>query len=326
MISLLKPFSLKSKLLLPFLVLLFASCGPERTEDEENNTNQSGENGLPGEEENQNEEEDPYGPWPEKRPGCNGHPDLCDRPFHEVVFPGTHNSMGNAEDEWVAPNHNLPMRAQLIDGIRVFLIDTYEQEEEILLCHFDCRLGSRPLLEAMEEFRSFLVHNPGEIITIIFEDSITASQTAAVLEEAGLRDFIYTHDRPEWPTLQEMIDADHRLVVTNERAGPPPAWMHHIWDLGWDSPFSFSSVEEFNCNHNRGTQSGDLFLLNHWVLNPLPNPRTARTTNSYEVLMSRVEECQDRWERLPTFIAIDFHEIGDLFEVVDILNGLRPPR
>ena len=30
---------------------------------------------------------------------CNGHPDLCERRLDDVTFPGTHNSMANAEYE-----------------------------------------------------------------------------------------------------------------------------------------------------------------------------------------------------------------------------------
>ena len=262
--------------------------------------------------------------WPPPRPGCNGHPDLCDRPFDQVVFAATHNAMSNAAEEWGAPNQNLPLRAQLIDGIRVFLLDTYEEDGEILMCHSWCQLGSRPLLDAMEEFRSFLDENPDEIITIIFEDHIPGEKTVEVLEEARLVELVYTHDADAgWPTLGEMIAADTRLVVTNERAQPPPEWMHHVWHLGWDTPFSFSDPDEFNCDHNRGTQSGDLFLINHWILDPLPRPANAEIVNSYDVLMERVDECQQRWGRLPTFIAIDFHDIGDIFEVVDELNELE---
>ena len=270
---------------------------------------------------------DDFGPWPAPRPGCNGHPELCARQFHEIVFPGTHNSMSNAEDGWGAPNQNLPLRQQLIDGIRVFLLDIYEEDGDILLCHAFCGLGSRPLLDAMGEFRSFLRANPSEVITLIFEDYIPAARTAEILEEAGLIELVYTHpEEGSWPALGEMIAADTRLVITAERAGPPPPWLHHIWEIAWDSPYSFSSIDQFNCNHNRGDQNQDLFLLNHWVLNPLPSPRSASETNSYEVLMERVEACQQQWDRLPTFLAIDFHDIGDLFEVVDVLNALREPR
>ena len=323
------PISTSSPLrALPLLLavaFLFACTDPDPLEDQNQSDGHTDtdlyDTDLP------DPDEDPFGPWPPPREGCNGHPDLCPRQFHEILFPGTHNSMSNAEDGWGAPNQNLPLRLQLIDGIRVFLLDTYEEDGEVLLCHAFCALGSRPLLDAMLEFRSFLKANPREVITIIFEDSIPAARTAEILEEAGLLDLVYTHpDQAPWPTLGEMIAANTRLLITTERAGPPPEWLHHIWDIGWDSPFSFSSIDQFNCNHNRGDRTQDLFLLNHWVLNPLPSTGTAVETNSYDVLMARVEACQEQWGRLPTFLAIDFHDIGDLFEVVDVLNGLSEPR
>lgn len=265
--------------------------------------------------------------WPPPRQGCNGHDDLCERSFDEVVFPGTHNAMSNAEEEWGAPNQNLPLRTQLIDGVRLFLLDVHEEDGEILLCHTTCLLGSRPLADAMEEFRSFLEANPGEVVTIIFEDHVPGESIVDVLEESGIDAYVYAHDEQSgWPTLAQMIDAETRLVVTNETAGPPPEWLHSVWDLGWDTPYSFGSVDEFSCAHNRGTTDEALFLVNHWVLNPLPNPETAAEVNDYETLMARIDKCEDQWARLPTFIAVDFYDIGDLFEVVDVLNGLVAPR
>jgi hypothetical protein len=270
---------------------------------------------------------DAFEAWPPPRTGCNGHPALCDKPFFEVVFPASHNAMSNGEEGWIAPNHNLPLRRQLIDGIRVLLLDTYEEAGQVLLCHGFCRLGSRPLLDAMMELRSFLDSNPDEIVTIIFEDHIPASRTEQIIEAAGLSPYLYVHDVDRgWPTLAEMIASNTRLVITAERAGTPPGWLHHVWDIGWDTPYTFRSIEEFNCSANRGSTDHDLFLVNHWVLNPLPNPALATQVNSYDVLMARIDACLAEWNRLPTFLAIDFHDVGDLFEVVDVLNGILPRR
>ena len=35
-------------------------------------------------------------------PKCNGHAELCDRPFDEVAYPMTHNAMSNAEAGWIS--------------------------------------------------------------------------------------------------------------------------------------------------------------------------------------------------------------------------------
>ena len=35
---------------------------------------------------------------------CNGSADLCGRTLDQVTLPGTHNSMSNAEYDWLLPN------------------------------------------------------------------------------------------------------------------------------------------------------------------------------------------------------------------------------
>lgn len=265
--------------------------------------------------------------WPSPQAGCNGHPELCDRNFDEVVFPATHNAMSNAEEDWLFPNQNVGIRAQLVDGIRTFLFDIHEQAGEIQLCHASCWLGSRLLIDAMNKIDSFLRANPQEVITLLFEDHVPSEQIVEVLEETGLTELLYIHDDEEpWPTLREMIDHDTRLVVAAETAGPPPQWFHHLWSIGWDTSYEFASVDEFHCEANRGSKDGALFLVNHWILDPLPSSNTAEVSNSYEVLMKRIHECKSRWDRLPTFIAVDHYDVGDLLEVVEVLNGLKPPR
>ncbi len=57
---------------------------------------------------------------------CNGSRNLCDRPLDEVVFAGTHNSMGGADiPDWMFANQERGIMQQLRDGIRAFLIDAY---------------------------------------------------------------------------------------------------------------------------------------------------------------------------------------------------------
>ncbi|MEO9255044.1 MAG: hypothetical protein ABI305_05860, partial [Tepidiformaceae bacterium] len=56
---------------------------------------------------------------------CNGSTLLCDRPFNDVVFPATHNSMSNADDGWTFPFQQHGIAEQLDYGIRMLLIDTH---------------------------------------------------------------------------------------------------------------------------------------------------------------------------------------------------------
>lgn len=253
---------------------------------------------------------------------CNGAEALCERPLDQVAFPGTHNAMSNADEGWTFPNQHHGLERQLQDGVRAFLMDTYLDEDGVpALCHGTCSAGSRPLLDALEAFRAFLDENPGEVLIFILQDDLSVDETAAVLQQSGLQDFVYTWDGGAWPTLGALAEAGTRLVVSAENEGPPPDWYHHAWDLFWDTPYDFDSAEEFSCALNRGSADNPLFLVNHWI-GPLPYDARAAEVNVYEVLYARAAQCQEEGGQIPSVVAVDFYDEGDLFEVVAALNGL----
>lgn len=261
---------------------------------------------------------------------CNGHAELCERPFDAIVFPGTHNSH-SALDEGFPPvvaNQQHGIARQLEDGIRVLLLDVYADEADpatLLLCHGSCTFGSTPHLEGLAAITSFLQANPREVITILYEDHAPVDAIASDYAATGADALVFTHaPASPWPTLGEMIDADTRLVVTAESGGPPPPWFHHVWDEAWDTPYGPMSVDDLSCDENRGSTDNALFLVNHWVNDGLglPSQANAAIVNALDVLQPRAEECRDRWAHPTNFLAVDFYEQGDLFAVVDALNGL----
>ncbi|MBI2393663.1 MAG: hypothetical protein HYV09_29060 [Deltaproteobacteria bacterium] len=269
---------------------------------------------------------------------CNGAKELCDRRFDAVSFPMTHNSMSNAEDRWAAPNQNHGIARQLADGVRGLMLDThyYDVEsgktlderlpdvpaiDQAFLCHGVCQLGRRRLLEGLCDVTAFLDGNRGEVLSIIFESGITPADTAEVMKAAGLLEYLYVH-AGAWPTLRQMIADDKRLVVFTESDGSDPAWYHPAWTLIQDTPYSFSSAAELSCAPNRGSASSPLFLVNHWILDPIANPKRAAEINVSSVLLARAQQCQKERGKLPNFVGVDFYDIGDLFAAVRTLNGL----
>ena len=100
---------------------------------------------------------------------CNRHAALCDRPVSTVTFPGTHNSMSNAEAGWIAPNQQYGLTRQLEDGIRGLMLDTYQWEGDLWLCHATCELGALPLADGLAEIRDFLDAHPREVIQVVFQ-------------------------------------------------------------------------------------------------------------------------------------------------------------
>jgi hypothetical protein len=67
-----------------------------------------------------------------------------------------------------------------------------------------------------------------------------------------------------------------------------------------------------------GTSAGD-----HLVSGLVPLPSNAAKVNAYDPLLKRARECQQLRHHLPNMVAVNFYLQGDLFRVVDTLNGLR---
>lgn len=258
---------------------------------------------------------------------CNGDPALCERRFDEVVYPCTHNAFAARDDGFkqINANQRHGVAQQLADGVRCMMLDVQDDAGRTVLCHGGCSLGERDHLEVLADIDAFLDEHPDEVLTIIYQDDLPAERIVADLEASGLAARTFSHVPGEpWPTLAALIDADTRLLVTAENGGPPPAWFHHVWDLAWDTPYTFHSVEEFTCALNRGSAGNELFLVNHWVSTVLdtPSQADAATANAHDVLYGRAAQCQQEAQQLPNFIAVDFYDQGDLFAVVRELNGL----
>ena len=205
------------------------------------------------------------------------------------------------------------------------LLDSYEIEGELLLCHGFCELGSQPLDEALGEINAFLTANPHEVMILFFQDAVGSEAMSQAIEESGLGSLVYTHtEGQDFPTLGDLIEQNTRVIIASESHGPPPPWYHYGWDLFFDTPYSFKSVEEFSCSLNRGQSGNPLFLLNHWLADSvgLPSKKAATTANSFDVLYERAKSCWDEHDHIPNLVAVDFYATGDLMAVVNALNGV----
>jgi len=269
---------------------------------------------------------------------CNGSPDLCDQPFDRVVFPMTHNATSSLEYDFqpAIANQHKGLAAQLADGVRGLMLDTYYYdgervqsdsrldglpiEDQVYFCHGACQLGHRRAALDFCELVRFLDSYPDEVVSIIFESSVAAADMAELLEVTGLTDYAFAYEGT-WPTLAEMINSRRRLVLFAESGGGDPPYYHEAWSLIWDTPYDFSDPSEFTCSLNRGSPANPLFLMNHWLSDPLPQAERAAESNAYEVLMERAQTCASEAGRKPTFIGVDFYDVGDLTRVVNELNG-----
>ena len=272
---------------------------------------------------------------------CNGAAELCSRTYDKVTTPMTHNAMSNAEDGFDSPNQTHNLGRQLADGIRGMMLDLHYYDvdanenvaghtdgksaaDQVYLCHTACALGHTRLLDGLCVITNFLDQNPGEIFSVIFENDVADADTDEVLRASGLADYAYVHVKgTPWATLRELIDTNKRVVVFLEQGGGTPAYLHRAYaDEMWDTPYSFTKKEEFSCALGRGSKSNALFLINHWLSNPFGDIAYAREVNTTEVLGGRVTQCTTEAGRTPTFVSVDFYDVGDLFGVVRKTNGL----
>lgn len=254
--------------------------------------------------------------------GCNGDPALCDRAYDQVAYPTTHNSMASRDEGFWAPNHRLGIAAQLEAGVRGFMLDTYDDDGVPSLCHGDCRFGRLPLVAELARFRAFLEAHPGEVVTLLLEAYLDIDRAAEAFAAAGLEPLL--HAQPEgapWPTLGEMVDSGRRLVVFSDARGGPP-WHHHMWTWCGETHWHYESLEAMDCAPNRGRDDGEaLFILNHFITNPVPFPAFAEDANANPFFESRALRCAEARGHVPNFVTVDFWSIGALFEVVDRLNA-----
>jgi hypothetical protein len=130
-----------------------------------------------------------------------------------------------------------------------------------------------------------------------------------------------------------MIGSGQRVVFLAENhAGAAPWYRLAYQTITEETPYAFSKPEQLTdparlaktCKPNRGPSEAPMFLVNHWITtDPVPLPSNAAKVNAREPLLRRARECQRLRDRLPNLVAVNFYEEGDVFGVVDTLNGVR---
>lgn len=258
---------------------------------------------------------------------CNGSSTLCGKRYDQVAYVTTHNAFNAEEDGFNLPNHTYGITRQLNDGVRGLMIDVYDENGVATVYHSVSILGTTPLESNLTEIKDFLDANPNEVVTIIFE----CYADFVLVEEAFINTDLlpYVHEQESddpWPTLQEMIDADKRLVVLSDRDDAPAGedWYHYVWEYAVETPFSNNSNSDFTCEFNRGNPDNGLFILNHFATDPnLGIGRTdlSELANEFDFFYNRADECWNTLGKFPNFLTIDFHELGDVFEVADSVNA-----
>ncbi|MCX6309322.1 MAG: phosphatidylinositol-specific phospholipase C domain-containing protein [Bacteroidia bacterium] len=260
---------------------------------------------------------------------CNCHLELCAKRYNEIAYLTTHNAFNSKQDHFMYPNQTFSITRQLTDGVRALMIDVYDKDGIPTVYHGNSLLGSAPLSSNLNELSDFLKHNTKEVVTIIFECYVGSAMIEQALQEAGLLSMVYTKStNTQWPTLQELISTNKRLLIFSDKrdASPNQKWYHYVWDYAVETSFSAVDTSDLKSSFNRGNATNDLFILNHFLVSKTlgtGSRSNAKIANSNPFMENRINTCRSETAKFPNFITVDFYDIGDGMENVNKLNQVE---
>jgi len=276
---------------------------------------------------------------------CNTLTSNCGLTVDQVLFPMVHNAMSSYRDYFLMANNNLPAEDALVAGFRGLMLDscmcesntvtdikdflTGGSSEGLGFCHGRCDAGVRDPDKLLGNIKNFLDVNPNEVILLEFE-----------IRDNSLEDLFFAIDRAElveyifrpaskidvnWPTLQQLINDDERLLIFAHGDG-----IESCQNTDCPEGFFYTFDHWTQTDWNGKDETCDIlgsdiepktfFLMNHWLNNDdteFPSESNAEEFNTFEMLVDRFKKCQGR---LPNIIAVDFWDVGDVLAFVKEVN------
>lgn len=195
--------------------------------------------------------------------------------------------------------------------------------------------------------------NSSPVVTLLLVNSDDASASAldTQFKSSGITKYSYTPQSistvpSSWPTLQELISANTRLLTFVASLSPSSntgaSYLMDEFTFIWENPFDNSNPSNFSCLPDRpsivkgsitaATSSGRMALMNHFLYSTQsfgieePNVDAIKTTNAPSGgagnLGSSASTCKTAIGKAPTFILVDFFDQGPALATVDQLNGI----
>lgn len=248
--------------------------------------------------------------------------------YDELTWLCTHNAMSSSDAGWRLANQTHTLEKQLASGVRALMLDIHVQDGKLVLRHGPpaARMfGSQPLSGALKTVGAFLAKHPDAVVTLILESYAPAQDVARSISRAGLAHYCHTQDPGKpWPTLAAMRRSGKRLVVFSDRVEnntSAPGWYMSTWWHCWETDWQATSTDALlHAKPRRGKRSNKLFILNHFITNPLPSRKAATSANSDPFLTKRIAKAQKDFGKKPNFLVLDFYQLGDAKRAVQKLN------
>ncbi|KAK0364790.1 hypothetical protein LTR91_008489 [Friedmanniomyces endolithicus] len=289
---------------------------------------------------------------------CNNSPDLCQRAYNNITHLGAHDSpfVRDASTGYsLSGNQYYNTTVQLAAGVRLLSaqVQMNSTSGQLSVCHTSCSLLNAGTLRSwLQEVNTWVEANPNEVVTILLVNGASASATAlaAEYEAAGISNIAYTPTRSsaieQWPTLQQLINNGTRLLnfvaTLTDNTGAP--YLMNEFDYIFENSYQNTAPTDFSCTANRPDNvanntsgalgAGMMPLMNHFLyanetLFEMPNTTYLATTNAPSGgvgnLGDAAAQCTSEYGRVPTFVLVDFFNVGPAISAVDRLNGVTAP-
>ena len=194
--------------------------------------------------------------------------------------------------------------------------------------------------------------NPYEVVTILLVNSDNASAedlnaefVAANITSYGYRPPSATTPLATWPTLEEMISNNTRLVTFVASLDPltnsVAPYLLDEFTFVFENPYNVTSLSNFSCVADRppavfdqtatAVASGRLPLMNHLLYTSagfgidIPDTANISTTNGKTgvgSLGAAASDCSVAYGNAPAFILVDFFDEGSTLSIVNGLNEI----
>ena len=291
---------------------------------------------------------------------CNNSPDLCSRAYSNITQLGAHDSpfvnnvsASNSITFSDASNQNVNSVAQLSAGVRLLSAQVHNNNGAWHLCHTSCSLLDAGTLSAwLSTIKTWMDGNPNEVVTILLvnSDNASAEDLNSEFEAANITSYGYrppsaTTALATWPTLQEMISNNTRLVTFVASLDPSTntvaPYLLDEFTFVFENPYNVTSLSNFSCVADRPSavsgqtataiSSGRLPLVNHFLDTSeglgidVPDTANITTTNGKAGIGSlgaAASDCSAAYGKAPAFLLVDFFDEGSTISVVNSLNGI----